>query len=119
MTKQIQSAAFAAFVVPVLLVGMSTAQAKQCIPAQPSHAHSHWSYRLIDGRKCWYEGQNNLSKSLLHWSERTPAQPVSTEVPASVETPKPNPLVLNDTVVNDTVGFEERWRGIDANGSLR
>ncbi len=44
------------------------AQAKQCSTERPSNAQSYWSYRLIDGRKCWYEGKPGFSKSLLHWS---------------------------------------------------
>jgi hypothetical protein len=43
------------------------AQAKQCSAERPSNAQSYWSYRLIDGRKCWYEGKPGFSKSLLHW----------------------------------------------------
>lgn len=64
-------------------------QAKQCSAERPKNAQSYWSYRLIDGRKCWYEGKPMLSKSLLHWptsqrtaeansrpsSERQPAKP--------------------------------------------
>ncbi len=30
----------------------------------------HWTYRLIDGRKCWYEGKTQLPKSELFWSDR-------------------------------------------------
>ena len=30
-----------------------------------------WSWRLIDGKKCWYRGQPGLSKSSLRW---TPTQ---------------------------------------------
>jgi hypothetical protein len=43
------------------------AQAKQCATERPSDAQAYWSYRLIDGRKCWYEGRPGYSKSLLHW----------------------------------------------------
>lgn len=42
--------------------------AKQCSAERPANARSYWSYRLIDGRKCWYEGRPMLSKSLLHWA---------------------------------------------------
>ena len=31
---------------------------------------AHWTYRLIDGRKCWYEGKTQLPKSDLYWSDR-------------------------------------------------
>ena len=49
-------------------------QAKQCSAERPSNARTYWSYRLIDGRKCWYEGKPMLSKSLLHWPEGRTAQ---------------------------------------------
>ena len=48
----------------------SAAEAKQCSAAEPSNPQKHWSYRLIDGRKCWYQGENNFPKSLLRWSEQ-------------------------------------------------
>src|SRR5215475_9689180 len=76
MTKQISAIAgvaciaLSAFGVPAVLAK------QQCSAAMPSDVHGHWwSYRLIDGRKCWYEGKPGLSKSLL---ER-PAQPRSAE----------------------------------------
>jgi hypothetical protein len=47
----------------------TVALAKQCSAERPSNARTYWSYRLIDGRKCWYEGKPMLSKSLLHWPE--------------------------------------------------
>src|SRR6478672_2539577 len=50
------------------------AQSKQCSTERPSNARSYWSYRLIDGRKCWYEGKPMLSKSLLHWPTSRAAQ---------------------------------------------
>src|SRR5437870_13056739 len=50
------------------------AQAKQCSTERPSNARTYWSYRLIDGRKCWYEGKPMLSKSLLHWPAAQTAQ---------------------------------------------
>ena len=58
-------------IVCVLTVGFffsaTPAQATQCSTERPSNARTYWSYRLIDGRKCWYEGKPMLSKSLLHW----------------------------------------------------
>ena len=81
MTKQISAIAgvaciaLSAFGVPAVLAK------QQCSAAMPSDVHGHWwSYRLIDGRKCWYEGKPGLSKSLLEW----PAQAKSVE-PKSVE----------------------------------
>jgi hypothetical protein len=44
-----------------------SAHATQCSVERPSSTRSHWSYRIIDGRKCWYEGKPMLSKSMLYW----------------------------------------------------
>jgi hypothetical protein len=82
MIKQIHSIARVARLLPfgmVLLLGMQTAQAKQCSAAMPPDPQGHWSYRFIDGRKCWYQGENNLSKSLLQWPEQTSALSPSSE----------------------------------------
>src|ERR1043165_3628071 len=58
----------------VFSVSATAAQAKQCSAERPANARTYWSYRLIDGRKCWYEGKPMLSKSLLHWSAVLTAQ---------------------------------------------
>jgi hypothetical protein len=76
MTNQIHSTALVVRLLPfgmLLLIGMQTAQAIECSVEMPSNPSGHWSYRLIDGRKCWYQGQNNLSKSLLQWPGETSA----------------------------------------------
>jgi len=69
--KRFQVVVFAASIAGVLPVAfvfsVMPAQAKQCSTERPPHARSYWSYRLIDGRKCWYEGKAMISKSLLHW----------------------------------------------------
>jgi hypothetical protein len=76
-------------------IGATTAQAKQqCSVAVPSDTHGQWwSYRLIDGRKCWYEGKPGLSKSLLEWPKETSEQPGSSREVTGDATAKPgNPL---------------------------
>lgn len=60
--------------VMVTLCSATSAHAKQCSAERPANARSYWSYRLIDGRKCWYEGRQMISKSLLHWSTPKTAQ---------------------------------------------
>lgn len=53
---------------------------------------SHWTYRLIDGRKCWYEGKTQLPKSELYWADRkapeTETAPQAREIPAAPENPR-------------------------------
>jgi hypothetical protein len=99
MKKQIWLVFFAACSVSLLLMGMSTAQAIECRVAAPSDAKAHWTYRRIDGRKCWYEGRQQISRSLLHW----PAQ-------ASVQPKSDDPMDSQARIPDDTVSFEARWR---------
>jgi len=131
MTKQIQSIVVAASVARllplgmVLLIGMQTAQAKQCSAAVPADPQGHWSYRFIDGRKCWYQGENMLSKSLLHWPEEEASalSPSGKELPlpdkepvsAIMEKPKNtfDPDACCGPVVEDSNSFEARWRGLE------
>jgi len=92
MTKQISAIAgvaciaLSAFGVPAVLAK------QQCSAAMPSDVHGHWwSYRLIDGRKCWYEGKPGLSKSLLEWPAQAksvePAEPKSAEAKSAETKP--------------------------------
>ena len=110
----------------VVFIGMQSADAKQCSVALPSSPQGHWSYRLIDGRKCWYEGQNNFPKSLLQWSEQTPAlsafgkaEPSRDEeqLPAGTQAvgtnAEPNRSASDEcckTLLKDSDSFEARWR---------
>src|SRR2546422_10198832 len=113
MAKQIPSIALAACIVTFSSIGMPTAQAKQqCSAAAPSNPHGRWwSYRLIDGRKCWYEGKPMLSKSLLEWPKEASAQPISNREVTSVATEKSeNPLDAQAWAPKDSDSFEARWR---------
>src|ERR1700676_5807575 len=90
------------------------AQAKQqCSATTPSSPHGRWwSYRLIDGRKCWYEGKPMLSKSLLEWPKEASAQPVSNGEITSVVTEKPGtPLDSQPRATEDSETLESRQRG--------
>lgn len=77
MSPQLSSTTLTALAAALLLLGMPQAEAKQqCSAAMPSSANGKWwSYRIIDGRKCWYEGKPGLSKNLLGWPEIVPAEP--------------------------------------------
>ena len=111
--SKLPSIALAAWIATVLSVGIPNAQAKQqCSAAAPKNPHGQWwSYRLIDGRKCWYEGKPMLSKSLLEWPKEASAQPVSNGKVTSVVTQKPgNPLDAQARTLNDSDTFEARWR---------
>jgi hypothetical protein len=106
--------ALAAWIATLLSVGTPNAEAKQqCNAAAPSNPHGRWwSYRLIDGRKCWYEGKPMLSKTLLEWPKEAFAQPVSNrEEVQSVVTEKPdNSLDAQAWAPRESDSFEARWR---------
>jgi hypothetical protein len=107
---QIPLIAFAVCIATFATVEISPAQAKQkCTGTRPSDPHRYWSWRLIDGRKCWYEGKPMLSKSSLEWPARASAQPKSDGERASV---LGNPLDSQAWATNDSDTFETRWRAI-------
>jgi hypothetical protein len=54
----------------------SSAYAIDCQANLPQKRIGHWSYRIIDGRKCWYAGKAMISKSMLRWPAAK-AQPIS------------------------------------------
>lgn len=134
MTKQGVLASVVVCLLPLsFLMGTASAAAKQCNVAMPSKPKTHWSYRLIDGRKCWYEGQNNLSKSLLTWSVNTSPRanasprvekersPPTKEAARKAMAPIPEQssrLPDQDAccgTVNETpYTFEARWRGLSS-----
>ena len=128
MTNQIHSTALVVHLLPfgmLLLVGIQTAQAIECSVEMPSNPQGHWSYRLIDGRKCWYQGENNLSKSLLRWPSETsaPSTPdsarregVSPAVKENITTAaekanhRSDPDACCRAEIEGLDSFETRWR---------
>jgi hypothetical protein len=114
MRKQTPLVAFAACIAALSSIGTPTAQAKQeCSAAIPSNPHGYWSWRLIEGRKCWYEGKPMLSRSSLEWPAQASAKPNSDGNLTSVLSEKSgNPLDSQAWVPNDSDTFEMRWRAI-------
>jgi hypothetical protein len=124
VSKQIQAISLVAFVASILPLGivlpieMQAAEAKQCSAAEPSNPKKHWSYRLIDGRKCWYEGENNFPKSLLQWPDR--ASPLSAfgkaepspEEELSPPVTQPVSPHTEPNNLSDFDSFEARWRAL-------
>ena len=82
-------------------------RAKQlCSAEAPADLRSHWYYRIIDDRKCWYQGKPMLSRSLLEWPAKTPGPSVADKAPVSASAP------------GEMDGFEAQWRNrfLDAMG---
>ena len=68
------------------LMPVTSAHAVECLAQAGSARGGYWSYRLVDGRKCWYEGKRKLSKTELHWGNE--AAPAQAATPASAPKPK-------------------------------
>jgi hypothetical protein len=86
------------------------AQAKQCSTERPLNSRSYWSYRLIDSRKCWYEGKPMLSKSMLHWLPARTAQAHPARELNVLPANSYNLLDAQASIQGDSDAFEARWR---------
>jgi hypothetical protein len=118
MKTQILLIFFAACIAALMPTGGANAKAVECSAARPSNAQGYWSWRLIDGRKCWYLGKTMISKSLLQWPAKVSVQakadpkPVPvTVVPVTVVTGKlSDPLEAQARMLDYANSFEARWR---------
>jgi hypothetical protein len=108
--RGIPSITLAACIAALSIIGTTTAQAKQPCSVGPN-PQGYWSWRVIDGRKCWYEGKPMLSKSSLEWPAETPAQAASNPEPASVPSEKHrDPMDAQARAPGDSDTFEALWR---------
>ena len=118
MKTQILLVFFAACIAALMPTGVANAKAVECSVARPSSTQAYWSWRLIDGRKCWYAGKTMISKSLLQWPAKVSVQakadpkPVPvTVVPVTVVTGKlSDPLEAQARMLEYANSFEARWR---------
>ena len=118
MKTQILLVFFAACIAALVPTGGANAKAVECSVARPSHPQGYWSWRLIDGRKCWYPGKTMISKSMLQWPAKVSVQakadpkPVPvTVVPVTVVTGKlSDPLDAQARMLDYANSFEARWR---------
>jgi hypothetical protein len=116
--KKFQRLIFAACIVGISPVAAVTAQATQCSADRPANARSYWSYRLIDGRKCWYEGKPMMSKSELHWRPAQTARADDAKREPILPASQYNFLDAQASMPEDPDSFEARWprRFLDAVG---
>ena len=119
MQKHFGSSVLTLLVAALFSMPVATASAKQqCSASVPSGAKGYWSWRMIDDRKCWYEGKPMLSKSSLEWPAGSAVKPEPEEL-ASTVTEKPgNPMDAQARVIDtdsrataiDTGTFDALWR---------
>jgi hypothetical protein len=111
MIKHLPPIALSLCITTFPFISISTAQAKQQCSAAPSDQHGYWSWRMIDGRKCWYEGKPMLSKSLLEWPAQISAQPDSRVGPTGpVSEKRGDPLEAQALELAPSDTFDALWR---------
>jgi hypothetical protein len=108
------SMALAGLLAALPIFVIATAEAKQTCSATAG-AGSYWSWRLIDGRKCWYEGKPMLSKAQLEWPAEAARAPARTEEadaePPSLRTEqRGDPMDAQAKMQNEPTTFEALWR---------
>ena len=80
-------------IVTLLLLISSAHAADRVIKCEPQRVHDnrYWSFRIIDGRSCWYPGRPGKPKSELRWALRSATTTVRT---SEVEQPVAPPVAL-------------------------
>ena len=113
MKTQILLILFAACFAVLMPTGEANAKSVQCSVVRQSTAHGHWSWRLIDGRKCWYAGKTMIAKSQLQWPAKASMQAKADPKPApdAIATEKrSDPLNAQARLLEYASSFEARWR---------
>ncbi len=120
MTKPISTSTGIALLAAIALIGLATAQAKQQCSTEAGH-NGYWSWRMIDGRKCWYEGKPMLSKALLEWapaaasnaetvSAEAETAPAATAPATAAPAMRRAPMDARAQAPDDSSTFEAMWR---------
>ena len=82
----------------VLLLISSGASATEC-QSSPGHDGKWWSYRIVDSKRCWYQGRPGRSKDLLQWAKQSPPPVVTRPDPSPPPAP---PVPQQPTKIVDT-----------------
>lgn len=122
MTTQIRLTLFAACAAALVLAlaaisvpeAEAKAQIRQCQAARPASAQGHWTWRNVDGRKCWYAGRAMIPRSLLQWpavaqAKVKPAPPPTIIVTEQRSEPMDAQARMLDSDFTEN-SFEARWR---------
>ena len=102
-----------------LLVTITAAEAIECAAEVPANRSGSWFYRMIDGRKCWYQGKGLIPKSELYWTTASLADAQASMTVASsvaVAVPEADAAVPEAQKADDPDdgSFASRWRGLEA-----
>ena len=94
--------------VAITAMMVSLAWADECEPQRVQGDGHYWSYRIIEGRSCWYRGRPGKPKSELHWGASADEEPPA---PAEEERPVEQASRLGGS--SFVAGsFADRWEGL-------
>src|SRR5262245_18821197 len=98
-----------------------------CEPQHVTGDGSHWAYRIVDSRECWYPGRPGKSKNELFWdrgvapsarrwdppeAETGPSEPPSNFMaapPEQAKTPEATPEQWHGTAADQLLAFTCCW----------
>ena len=108
-----------------VIVPTAKAETIEC-RAKPE-TREYWSWREIDGRRCWFKGHRSISKKLLSWGPRTPAEgteldPTTTPNLPQMSSGRPSgspgePVEVREhpkALVSSIGSFNTAWRNLTA-----
>jgi hypothetical protein len=106
-----------------LEVMLPAAQAETIECRARPETREYWSWREIDGRRCWFKGHRSISKKLLSWGPRTPSEGIELDpTTANPTTARPSgspgePVEVrehSEAVISSIRPFETAWRNLMA-----
>jgi hypothetical protein len=96
----------------ILMTMTSTTLSSAAIECLDHPGSTARSYRIIDGRRCYFPGRTMLPKAELHWSYRQPPQRKEEPPPPSQSEPRITMLRIKTVpaiLETEDVPFEVRW----------
>jgi hypothetical protein len=95
----------------------SAASGIDCKPEMPAARSGYWSWRIIDGKRCWYPGRPGMEKANLQWQKSATTPPpidaknqVSPEThPDQVSPEAYSAKAQSYSPKSEELSFEQRW----------
>ena len=88
----------------IVLGALSTAanSAVECKAELPAGRTEYWSWRNIDGKRCWYQCRPGMDKANLKWARSVPP-------PAPIDHAPDKALSESYSSNREELSFEQRW----------
>jgi hypothetical protein len=86
----------------LLVLAPSASAALECY-SSALRDNRHWSWRQVDGRRCWYPGLPGVSKSKLRWSKTSIPPSKDRQTSAGAAAPPPSSQRDEDEVLLQSI----------------